>query len=181
MIAKPLASAGFIAVALAAGALDADFGRWMVAALILSAAGDIFLLGTSDRSFLAGLGSFLTAHVLYGVAFVVRGVDSIGAVAVVPLALFLAVVLRWLRPHLPEVMRMPVTVYAAVISAMGVLAVATVGDTWDWRIPAGAGLFIVSDLAVARQAFVAESFTNRLWGLPAYYLGQVLLAWAAGG
>ena len=52
---------------------------------------------------------------------------------------------------------------------------------WDWRIPLGAALFIVSDVAVARQTFVQAAFANRLWGLPLYYGGQLLLAWAAGG
>lgn len=180
-LAKPLASAGFLAVALAAGALDSTFGRWMLAALVLSAVGDVFLLGTSDRTFLGGLGSFLVAHVLFAAAFVVRGIAPAGWAAAVPLGVFLVAVLRWLRPHLPGQMRLPVVGYAVAISVMGVLAVATAGERWDWRIPVGAGLFIASDVAVARQAFVMESFTNRLWGLPAYYLAQVLLAWAAGG
>jgi uncharacterized membrane protein YhhN len=40
----------------------------------------------------------------------------------------------------------------------------------------GALLFYVSDLAVARNRFVAPGFANRAWGLPAYYAGQMLLA-----
>ena len=78
-------------------------------------------------------------------------------------------------------MRAPVTVYALAISSMGVLAVATAVDSWDGRIPAGALLFIISDLAVARENFVSSGFENRLVGLPLYYGGQLLLAWAAGG
>ena len=42
-------------------------------------------------------------------------------------------------------------------------------------------MFVVSDLAVARDNFVTPGFTNRLSGLPLYYGGQLLLAWAAGG
>jgi len=45
---------------------------------------------------------------------------------------------------------------------------------------AGAALFFVSDLAVARDRFVAPGFANRLWGLPAYYAGQLLIAWSIG-
>ena len=71
--------------------------------------------------------------------------------------------------------------YAVAITAMGVWAVATAVADWDWRLPVGAGLFIVSDVAVARQTFVQPGFVNRLWGLPLYYGGQLLLAWAAGG
>ena len=180
-LAKPLASAGFIAVALAAGALDTGFGRWMVAALVLSALGDVFLLGSSEATFLGGLGSFLTAHLVYGIAFLVRGVAAPGLLAIVPFAIFARQVLRWLRPHLSDRMRGPVVAYAVVISIMGVMAAGTAADVWDWRIPTGAIMFVISDLAVARDNFVAPGFSNRLWGLPLYYGGQLLLAWAAGG
>jgi uncharacterized membrane protein YhhN len=179
-LAKPLASAGFIAVAVAAGALDTAFGRWMVAALVLSALGDVFLLGSSDTTFLGGLGSFLTAHLVYGIAFLVRGVAAPGLLAIVPFAIFAWQVLRWLRPHLSDRMRGPVVAYAVVISIMGVLAAGTAADVWDWRIPTGAIMFVISDLAVARDNFVAPGFSNRLWGLPLYYGGQLLLAWVAG-
>ena len=180
-VAKPVASAGFVAVALTAGALDTGFGRWMIAALALSALGDVLLLGSSEAGFLGGLGSFLTAHLVYGTAFLVRGVAAPGLLAVIPFALFVWQVLRWLGPYLSDRMRGPVVAYALVISVMGVLAVATASNVWDWRIPVGAGMFVVSDLAVARDKFVVPGFSNRLWGLPLYYGGQLLLAWAAGG
>lgn len=180
-LAKPLASAGFVAAALVAGALDSGFGRWMLVALVLSALGDVFLLGEGEGAFLAGLGSFLAAHLVFGAAFVVRGIGAPGFLAVVPLALFAWQVLRWLGPHLSDRMRVPVVAYAVAISLMGILAVATAVDAWDWRIPFGAALFIASDVAVARDNFVAAGFANRLWGLPLYYGGQLLLAWAAGG
>jgi len=41
---------------------------------------------------------------------------------------------------------------------------------------AGAVLFAVSDLAVARERFVRAAFTNQLWGLPLYYAAQVVIA-----
>ncbi len=179
-LAKPLASAGFIAVALAAGALDSTFGRWMLVALALSTVGDLFLLGDAEASFLAGLGSFLAAHLVFAIAFLVRGVAAGGLLAVVPLALFASPVLRRLGPHPSNRLRAPALAHAVALSLMGVLAVATATDSWDWRIPVGAGMFVVSDVAVARHNFVAAGFVNRLWGLPLYYGGQLLLAWAAG-
>jgi uncharacterized membrane protein YhhN len=181
LFAKPLASFGFLVTALAAGALDSAFGRWMLAGLVLSALGDVFLLGKPESAFLAGLGSFLLAHAVFGAAFLARGITAPGLLAFIPLAVFARQVLRWLRPHLSERMRVPVAAYSVAISLMGVLAVATAVDAWDWRIPAGALLFILSDIAVARDNFVAAGFANRLWGLPLYYSGQLLLAWAAGG
>ena len=50
-------------------------------------------------------------------------------------------------------------------------------DSQRLRFVAGAALFLVSDLAVARDQFVQRAFVNRLWGLPAYYAGQLLIAW----
>jgi uncharacterized membrane protein YhhN len=46
------------------------------------------------------------------------------------------------------------------------------------RFLGGAVLFFASDLAVARDKLVAPSFTNHAWGVPAYYAGQLLIAWA---
>jgi uncharacterized membrane protein YhhN len=179
LVAKPLASAGFIAMALASGALDSSYGRWMLVALVLSAIGDVLLL--DDRGFLAGLGSFLGAHLAFAGAFLVRGIGAPGLASIVPLGVFGWMIVRWLWPHLPSGMRPPVAAYAVAISVMGVFAIATAAHDWDWRIPLGAVLFIISDTAVARQTFVQASFVNRLWGLPLYYAGQLLLAWAAGG
>jgi len=47
-------------------------------------------------------------------------------------------------------------------------------------IRAGAVLFWLSDLAVARDRFVRPGFVNPLVGLPLYYAAQLLLASAAG-
>ncbi|NNF10323.1 MAG: lysoplasmalogenase, partial [Acidimicrobiia bacterium] len=172
-VAKPLASSGFIGLAVSAGVLDSGFGIWVLAALVLSAVGDVALLGSSEGAFLSGLGAFLAAHIAYAVAFLRPGLHTGRLVAAIPLAVFAAVVWRWLRPHLPRRMRVPVVVYVLAISLMGLLAFAT--RAGDLRIPAGASLFIASDIAVARNTFVAPGYANKLWGLPLYYGGQLLL------
>lgn len=87
---------------------------------------------------------------------------------------------RWLRPNLDEAMVGPVAAYVVVISVMVIAALATAGFDLDGRIVAGAGLFYMSDLFVARQRFVAPGFVNRLVGLPLYYAGQILLALSSG-
>lgn len=66
---KPLASLCFVLLALAVGALDSGYGRWLLAGLILCMAGDVLLISNSEKSFLAGLGSFLAGHLLYAAAF----------------------------------------------------------------------------------------------------------------
>jgi cytochrome c biogenesis protein CcdA len=45
----------------------------------------------------------------------------------------------------------------------------------------GAVLVAGSDVAVGRERFGTRGFVNKLAGLPAYYLGQVLIALALGG
>jgi uncharacterized membrane protein YhhN len=177
-VAKPLASTGFLATALAAGALDSRYGLAVLAALLLSWLGDVLLIPReSAAAFKAGLASFLLGHLAYAGAFLVRGVSLAAcALAALPALLAAALAWRWLRPHLGADMRVPVAAYVGVISAMVVLAAGTEAAALHGRILPGALLFYVSDLAVARQRFVAGSFWNRAWGLPLYYGGQLLLA-----
>ena len=177
LFAKPAASICFVTTAVVNGALDSAYGSWVVVALVLSAIGDVALLGRSSRMFLFGLGSFLFGHVGYVLAFGVRGLDvmwaAVAFVALVPPVVF---VLVWLLPHAGS-LRIPVVAYTAVISTMVAAAVGTVGVDLDLRILAGAVAFYLSDLAVARDRFVAPGRVNRTWGLPLYYAAQFLLAW----
>lgn len=181
-LTKPAASLGFIWAALASGALSSTWGRVVLAGLVLSMLGDILLIPKDKRAFLAGLISFLLGHVAYVVAFGLRGIAGppVG-MALVPLVLVGAVVLRWLWPHLPGRMRIPVLAYVLIISAMVAMAVGTVAHTFDPRIMTGAVLFFLSDLFVARNRFVLPGFVNRLFGLPLYFAGQLLIAASVDG
>jgi uncharacterized membrane protein YhhN len=179
--AKPLASAGFIAVAVVAGAGDTGYGRWVLVALLLSALGDVALLWRTRPWFLAGLVAFLFAHLAYSVAFGVRGLAiAVLLIAAVPVGVAAVAVVRWVLPSVPAALRRPVIAYALVISAMVVLAFATWGHDAELLIPAAAVAFYLSDLAVARDRFVAPGFVNRAWGLPAYYGAQLAFAWTVG-
>jgi uncharacterized membrane protein YhhN len=173
-IAKPLASLSFVVAGAKALPLDGTFGRLMLAGLVLAALGDVLLI--PRRLFLAGVGAFLLGHVLYAVAFVARGVLPLGsAIALAPVMLATGAALRWLYPHVPRAMTGAIVAYCVVISSMVVLAA---GTREGWII-AGAIAFYASDLAVARNRFVKESFVNRAWGLPLYYGAQLALATGA--
>jgi uncharacterized membrane protein YhhN len=166
------ASGSFVALA---GSLRPHdrFGLAVLAALVLSLLGDALLLSARKPAFLAGLVAFLLAHVAYVVAFA-----PLSRPSPLVLAANLAVtagVVRWLWPHAGE-LRVPVLAYAAVIAAMLWLALGVPRGA----IQAGAALFWLSDLTVARDRFVRESFANRLVGLPLYYAGQLLLASTVG-
>ena len=168
---KPIASAGFLAVAACAHPSGA-FATCVVVGLVLGAIGDIALLW--DRGFVLGLAVFLLGHLAYvvAVAQVVPVSAWITPLAIVPLVAA-AIALAWLWPHLGK-LRGAVIAYVAAITAMVVGAIA-LGNP---RFLAGAVLFFASDLAVARDKFVAPGVSNRAWGLPAYYAGQLLIAWS---
>lgn len=176
-IAKPLSSTGFLGAALAAGALDSPYGQLVLGALVFSWLGDVLLIPHDPKSFLAGLGAFLLGHVAFAVAFLSRGVAPL-AVVLAGVALFLPMrhVLRWLGPHLPSTMVLPVRAYVTVISAMVMCAAGANAAGHPGTILAGAVAFAVSDVAVARQQFVEKTITNKLWGLPLYYGAQLVLA-----
>jgi uncharacterized membrane protein YhhN len=177
-VAKPAASAGFVGTALAAGALETSYGCWVLLGLGLSMLGDILLI-PQDRqpAFRAGIASFLLAHLAYTAAFVGRGFDPTwGLAAFAVVTGIAAIVLSYLRPHVPGEMRPLVAAYVIVISAMVVGATASMGPAPSWSVMVGACGFYLSDLAVARERFVIDSFVNRLWGLPLYYGAQLVLA-----
>lgn len=179
-LAKPLASAGFVGLALAGGAAGTSYGRAVLVALGLSLAGDVLLIPQRPAVFRAGILAFLLGHLAFAGAFVVRGLQPLAtlgtaAASVVPATLLL----RWLAPRLPREFRLPVFAYVGVISLMLAAAAGSVAAAGDPRILAAALGFYLSDLSVARDRFVAPGFANRLWGLPLYYAAQVLFALSA--
>jgi uncharacterized membrane protein YhhN len=77
-------------------------------------------------------------------------------------------------------MKAPVIAYMVVISAMVALSIGTVALLGNALIVVGAVAFYLSDISVARERFVASTWTNRAWGLPLYFGAQLVLAWCAG-
>ena len=175
-IAKPAAALCFVAAAVAFGALASGYGRVLLAGLIASLAGDVLLIPRGRPAlFRAGVAAFGLAHVAYVAAFALRFESAaLAAGCAVLAALALWPVLRWLRPHLPAEMKAPVFAYMGVISAM--LVAAAGAAPADPRILAGAALFYVSDLFVARDRFVHPGFANGALGLPLYFGAQLVLA-----
>ena len=192
---KPIASGAFLIVPLVGGALGADaedatVARWVIAGLCLGALGDLALMFETKRGFLGGLVAFLLGHVAYVVAC--TQIVAIGhwfgdavPIATVLIVIAAAMILRWLWPNLGT-LRAPVIAYLAVISTMliGGVAISLRGDgaTVDAAtrglVTAGAAVFYLSDLAVAREKFGERDGWNRTLGLPAYYGAQLLFAWA---
>lgn len=175
--AKPLTMVMLIA-AVAAMQVDEPAARsCFVAALVLSLAGDVFLmLPDRDRWFVFGLGAFLLGHLAYVPGLWLLGVSPlgivVGAVAVgVALATLGRRILTGVRAAQPKLF-VPVVAYVAVISIMVLsafgtgLAVAVVG----------AALFYASDALIAWTSFIEDQPWGRLVIMVTYHLGQVGLA-----
>ncbi len=179
VFSKTAASLTFVALGSIRWSADDAVGGWLLAGLAVCAVGDGLLLG--KRTFTPGLLTFLLGHVLYIVGFRTSlpiGNWSLSALAAVVIAAMAAGV--WLWPHLGR--RKPtVTAYVAVISIMvwGGFS-ASWSHALPWTAGAGALLFYLSDLAVARHRFVHPDFVNRAIGLPLYYAGQFLVALTIG-
>jgi uncharacterized membrane protein YhhN len=174
---KPLAASCFIVLAVLNGAVDSNYGLWLLAGLCLCMAGDILLIPDSEACFKAGLTSFLLGHLLYAVAFLHLPWNTYAAgLAVLPVALLAVLALRWLQVHLTADMVVPVRAYILVISLMLLAASSTLGSSGGLWIAVGAWGFAFSDLAVARHQFIKAQPLNRLWGTPLYFGSQMLLA-----
>jgi len=175
---KFVAASAYIAAALSLGAAETAYGQVLLVGMACCWLGDMFLVSNKRQSlFLAGLASFLLGHLVYIGAFAVRGISLPAlAVAVLVMAVFAWCVLRWLNPNLDRRMRLPVWLYVIAISAMMAMASATFSAHGGLALLLGGLLFVVSDIAVARNRFVAPGLINRAWGLPTYFAAQLLLA-----
>lgn len=132
--------------------------RWLISALVFSAAGD-FLLAMPwwAPAFVFGLAAFLIAHLSFLAALiplVARSGPRLAAAAVTVLACVALLVWFWPR-LLAEGMAVPVTLYIAVLGAMVCAALlARLPTPWT---ALGAVCFAVSDAMIGIGKFVLQS------------------------
>jgi uncharacterized membrane protein YhhN len=178
VVCKLGASSAFVVLAVSLGAVTTTYGKLVLVALLLSWVGDALLLSSAERVFFGGLAAFLLAHVSYALAFWTTGPPRLVLLAAL-LCFGVAgvVTLRWLWPHLSAGDRPPVVAYILVIVVMCSAAAGSSSAVGSLVPAVGATCFMASDVAVARDRFVVQSVANRLWGLPLYYVAQLLLAW----
>jgi uncharacterized membrane protein YhhN len=185
LIAKTILSCLFVLVAFLQPSSVPFYGKFILLGLISCLAGDVCLALPGDKIFRAGLVAFLAGHIFYVVGFTdLVPVHHWLIPGAILFWVFSVLVFMWLRPHL-KAMLIPVVVYIMVITVLisGAWAVFDksaspfLGRTFVF---AGAFLFYVSDVFVARNQFVRQQFLNRLVGLPLYYFGQFLLAFSIG-
>lgn len=168
-------------VASAGDLVAPGYGRLVATGLVASAIGDLCLV--SPRGFVAGLSSFLVAHVLYLLAFLPAG-TGVGWPALVALALVVPVFLGRLRPHVPPGLRGAVVVYVVVIAAMAWAAARRAGSPGtpspsDVLAAAGAFAFMTSDAILAWDRFVRRLPFGHGWVMITYYGAQLAIAASA--
>ncbi len=175
---KPLTTVLILALAATAPRPAAGGYQALVCAgLLFSLAGDVFLMLPHDH-FVAGLASFLIAHLFYIAAFAPRPVTLAAPLVLVALVGYGIVLLRALWPRLGK-LRAPVAVYAAVLLVMAWQAVArwVVMDTTPALLAAlGAGWFVVSDSVLAWERFRGRRAYGQAVVLGTYYTAQWLIA-----
>ena len=177
---KTLAIAALSLISIAQG------GPWLlVAALALSALGDLCLSFENDKGFLAGMLAFFLAHVAYVPLFMGLG-GGLGAITQLwPVALVLAFYAigfyRFLFPGLGD-FRMPVAGYSLAIAAMGMAALGLVDTANGPIILFGVALFLLSDSILAMHKFrpiggqvAGKIAPNAVW--VTYYAAQALIAY----
>lgn len=182
-VAKPATLVALIGVAATLDpTVGTDVRAWMLVGLVLSLAGDIFLM-LDERWFVAGLGSFLLGHVAYVVGLQLAPTST--AATLIGLAVVLVAIATIGRRIVTTVgsgdqreMAGPVLAYLVVISAMVVSAFGT-EDLWA---VVGATLFYASDATLAWNRFVAPRRFGPLAVMVTYHLGQAgLVAWLVTG
>ena len=175
---KPLTMIWIILIALLAESRVSSFYKYMiVAGLICSLLGDIFLMLPSDR-FVPGLLSFLVAHLFYIAAFASGGARLNAIRYAIPFLIYGSMMLWILLPHLGR-MKLPVIVYLIVIMVMAWQAL----SRWLGTEQAGSGLaffgallFTVSDSILAVNRFKGRVEHAQFYILSTYFTAQWLIA-----
>ena len=180
IVLKPLTTVLIVGIALAGGPPTAPYNALVIGALVLSLAGDVFLMYEGDRAFLGGLSSFFVAHVLFVLAFVqgLRAPELPGWLAAV--VFYAGAMLVVLVPR-AKAMKVPVLLYCLVLGAMVFAAAARhagLGSP-DTRLAViGALLFMLSDSALGVRRFVRPFRHAQALILSTYWAAIGLIAWS---
>jgi len=176
--AKPTTTTLILLMAFSTPHPVSAFYQWaIVTGLLFSLAGDIFLMLPADQ-FVAGLVSFLLAHLCYIGAFGAQVSWPPFSWWGVLVVIYSLGVYRFLAPSVGKLCA-PVLVYMATISLMAWLAIVMAvqqGAAWTMWAASGAVLFVLSDSALALNRFRQPFWSAQLIVLGTYYMAQWLIA-----
>ena len=181
-VAKPLATGLIIAWAWPRGRAVPRQRRLVLIGLLLSFAGDVFLLWPK-QGFLPGLVAFLLAHLTYIAAFSTSLRFAARPMPFVVYAVVAGAILSLLWPGVPPGLRVPVVAYVLCLASMAAqaagvgLAARGSADASRGRLAAiGGALFMASDALLATNRFAVPLPLATLWILSTYWLAQWCIA-----
>lgn len=177
-IFKPLTTSLIILTALLLpDAVPGPYKWLIIAGLIFSLGGDVFLMLPQDR-FVFGLISFLIAHLFYIAAFTRQTGFQLTPWVLAAYLVYGAAMLYLLWPYLGS-MKGPVAVYMGVILVMGWQATErwlSLGGPGALLAVVGAILFVISDSTLALDKFRGQFASARAIVLSTYFAAQWLIA-----
>lgn len=190
-ITKPAVILALISWLILIGGLHGQ-SFYFIIGLVFSLAGDIFLMLPNEK-FIAGLISFLLAHIAYILGFS-SGIPDFSIAGLILLSLVglnAFVIFRRISDGLKslgqDTLQIPVLIYTIVIGLMLVSALLTmVSPNSEWNpfpsllVSFGAVLFFVSDTLLAWNKFVAPIKFGSLMVIITYQFAQITITLGAG-
>jgi uncharacterized membrane protein YhhN len=156
--------------------------RDVLAAQAFSWGGDVALMSTEDRDFLAGVASFFVAHLAYVRAFRALGsgspTTSTAGRAVLAASSALVPLNALTAGRKDRRFGVPIGVYGLVLTAMAASAAVLPDSAGAGRVRAGAALFLLSDSLIGVQQFMRDEPHPALESavMATYTAGQWLIA-----
>ncbi len=157
----------------------------LIQALVMSTLGDILLLFSdlNELFFISGLVSFLIAHIIYIRLFFRKLNSGFSYTWVFSSLVFLGIYLFYFLSTMWDnlkTMKIPVTIYALVISAMLFIVIQLIA-TRSLRkgeyVLIGALLFVASDSLLAWNMFYQEITQGSFWVMSTYLLAQFFIVY----
>jgi uncharacterized membrane protein YhhN len=188
-ITKPLVTISLMVFYVSHTQLKGKFAKKIFFGLLFGLAGDCFLMLLNQNAsfFIFGLLSFLIGHLFYVSAFYLDFKSNpviqkmVSRIALVVFGIFCTSFYLYLRPYLGN-LKIPVLVYAFVISLMAIMAVNRRGrvNTLSFNlIFCGALAFLVSDSLLAVNKFVGAFNFSGIAIMATYMLAQYLITMGA--
>ncbi len=177
MLAKPLLMITLLLYFISASQGYSNWRFLVMLALVFSWGGDVLLM--QDGLFIAGLASFLVAHLFYISAYYQTGAarGKLTLFDVIKFAFF-GIVLMWvLYPGLGDLL-VYVLAYAVILLSMGVVAHKRRGATSEisfMLVATGALLFVISDSLIALNKFAFDLPAERFLVMSTYISAQLMI------
>ena len=161
-VTKPLLMVWLLVYFISITVPGAPFRNLVIAALLFSWLGDVFLMQSASSFFMAGLASFLLAQLLYTWIFLNarkrrNPAGRWNPLMLISILVYTILLYAWLFRTLPNELRLPVLLYAIAIGSMLASAIHVYAKPFEnpaLLLICGAALFVLSDSLLAINQFI---------------------------